>query len=191
MSGSGVTITVNDPEITSALGQIVKQHITAEPVLHRIAQYLRASEEARFIAQVAPDGEQWQPLSPPYAAWKQRRGFPGGILTLYGRLRSQWTDDVENNVLLFGTSVQYARIHQFGGDIKHAPSSGMMLRALKGGGLISKKAASKKSRAGFAFQGYERGGYTQHVPPRPFFGLSSEDKSQILEICQQWMRGEK
>jgi phage virion morphogenesis protein len=186
----GVTVTVNDAEVASALSEIVRQKRTAEPVLHRIADYLRQSEEKRFEAQVSPEGQPWQPLSPKYAAWKQRHGFIGGILTLHKHLRTEWSDRVQDNVLEFGTNKVYARIHQFGGPMHHEAHSSMMLRGLKGGKLISKKSASRKNRAGFTFQGTEIPATDATMPARPFFGLSQDDRSMILEICQRWMRGE-
>lgn len=183
----GVTIEINDAPVLDVLSKIAEKAHTAEPALNRIAGYLRTSEQERFDQQVSPDGVKWQALSPRYEAWKRRHNFPGGILTLYGHLRSEWASDITGNVLLFGTDKAYARIHQFGGDIEHQPRSGMMLRGLKGGKLISRQSASKKSRAGFTFQSYDRGGWTQHVPARPFFGLSEQDKAEILDICQTWL----
>ncbi len=188
MSGSGVTIAINDAEITSALVGILQRTHTAQPALSEIGEYLMRSEEARFVAQISPDAEPWAGLATSTLARKRKLGLDKGTLTMYGRLRSSFHPEISDNVLEFGTNSVYARIQQFGGTVHHEARSQMLLRGTKGNRFISKKSAARRS--GFTFQNADIGAHDSTIPARPFLGLSAYDRSMILEICQRWLRGE-
>jgi len=64
-----------------------------------------------FDAQRQPSGGPWMPLSPKYAAWKMRHGYPSLIGTLTGDLRSSMVGTVDVNkkqVTIRPWGVEYA-----------------------------------------------------------------------------------
>lgn len=56
----------------------------------------------------------WKPLSRQRLAWKLRHGYSPLPLTMHGDLRRSVTYRVNRNRLFIGTSVPYAKYHQFG-----------------------------------------------------------------------------
>ncbi|MEN6533035.1 MAG: hypothetical protein ABFD89_05190 [Bryobacteraceae bacterium] len=72
-----------------------------------------------------------------------------------------------------GSNVVYARVHEFGGDVQHAPRTGWVrLRTTTGGALLGQKANArlavfaKKSHKQVRFVQYKSQGYTVHMPER-------------------------
>lgn len=94
----------------------------SEPVFQAMAEQFGKTMTSQFRKQGGHSGSQWAPLSPAYAAWKQRL-FPGKpILQLGGDLRDSLikrpfgVDEVWDKGMVVGTAVPYATYHQNGTD---------------------------------------------------------------------------
>ncbi len=67
----------------------------------------------------------WQPLSRRRLVWKLRNGYSHLPLTMTGDLRRSITSRVTRNRLFVGTSIPYAKYHQFG--TRHIPKRTFLL----------------------------------------------------------------
>lgn len=112
---------------------------TAIPVLRALITSLRAEfttalEEAAGAAfEVCKDeyfkaqsyeGEPWKPLAKATEEWKKRKGYkkPYHILNVTGSLMGNWQAvPLRYGVVLWGTNVKYAALHQYGGTITIGP----------------------------------------------------------------------
>jgi phage gpG-like protein len=91
------------------------------PVFRWTKGYLETANAANFAANGLPTGQPWKPLDAQYGAWKARN-YPGtGMLRQTGRLFRSLTSlsDSSANIIskdtaTFGTSVEYAKFHQYG-----------------------------------------------------------------------------
>lgn len=88
-------------------------------VLVKAKQEIKAANAANFATNGLPVGG-WSPLEPQYAAWKMAR-FPGAPpLVRTGKLFASLTgatdsfETMTNTSLSIGTSVEYAKFHQYG-----------------------------------------------------------------------------
>lgn len=109
---------------TQALVRTLKRYQDAvldlrEP-FEQVADRFAQMELAQFTSQGAASGDPWAPLSPGYAAWKERR-YPGRpILVRTGQLRRDLTrrpfgvEAITSDEMRLGTSLRYARYHQTG-----------------------------------------------------------------------------
>lgn len=77
------------------------------------AIYMKNSIQQNFDAQGRP--EKWQPLSPKYAAWKQKKGYSPDILILTGALRRSINISATAREARVFTGMKYGPIHQVGG----------------------------------------------------------------------------
>jgi len=88
----------------------------------RFAPFFYQNVLQDFVLEGGQSGESWAPLSPGYAAWKQRVAPGAGLLVRTGLLKSSLTrpDGPESvyrvtpTSLEIGTSVSYAMYHQMG-----------------------------------------------------------------------------
>lgn len=78
--------------------------------LTQAAVYMEASTKQRFIQQISPDGQPWEPLAASTLRYKQS----GTILRETSRLFNSIGYDVRGSEARVFTNVEYARYHQFG-----------------------------------------------------------------------------
>lgn len=168
----GVKITCDFNKALTTLGELTKGDFTVP--LQRMGQRLVRSTSENFKNEQSPDGEPWKPLAGITKALR-RRGKKDGepkILQDSGRLRNSITSQVTMNVdktsLEFGTNVEYAKTHQFGG-----PST-----------INVKKKSGKYGKRPFA-TAYTK---TIQVPARPFLGVKEADKEVFKKILKDWYK---
>lgn len=101
-----------------------------KPVLTVAAQDLTTFVDDRFETSTGPDGSEWKELDPRTVAarrgqtrktksGKRKKRTDAGsvqILVDTGRLRQSIATKIEGNTLTVGTNVEYAGVHQFGGE---------------------------------------------------------------------------
>ncbi len=87
-----------------------------------------AMERAQFQAEGGYTSEQWRPLNPAYAAWKQRQYGDKPILQREGFLVESLTGETEWSVVRtgptfgeYGTKIPYAATHHFGDPRRNIP----------------------------------------------------------------------
>lgn len=87
------------------------------PLWQAVGMYVqRQTIKERFDKEQSPEGQKWKPLAP--ATLKQRsakhKTGHARILQDTGELRRSITYEAEPNSVRVGTSLKYARTHQFG-----------------------------------------------------------------------------
>ena len=113
MAGDSYSIKVEGQErIIEEFNRLIKQSNDLTPVFRDIGEYLIESTQQRFVEQKSPDGEAWQPLSELSLSRKTRKDK---ILTESGTLADTLTYQISGDELLFGSNLEYAAMHQFGG----------------------------------------------------------------------------
>ena len=114
----GVKVTGDKKAIARMLAMYARTQ-AFNTVLLKAKQQLKAANAANFTSNGLPVGG-WSPLSPTYAAWKATR-FPGAPpMVRTGKLfaslsgATQSFEIMTNKSFSVGTSVEYAKFHQYG-----------------------------------------------------------------------------
>lgn len=108
-----------DTQVDRTLANIESRSIDATQAWEAIAERFLTAERRQFDSEGAYGSGGWSPLSPAYAAWKQRHHPGQPILVLTGELRASLTEGPDIRVVLpqdlfVGSSVEYGRYHQRG-----------------------------------------------------------------------------
>lgn len=180
MAGVKVDIT-SDVAAKMAQLQGLVQH--PAPLFARINEYMMRSTRARFKTQTGPDGAAWQPLSARYL--KRKHKNKDKILTLRGYLQGTLRGQFDDSGLAFGTNVQYAGIHQFGGIIKRSGGErNLYFRQNKDGTVGNRFVKKKKSNF---MQTVSVSDFEFDMPARPFLGLSDDDRQFIARLTIRYL----
>lgn len=117
-----IDIDVRVRGVESAVGRLLAMYARTKvftSVLAKAKQEIKLANASNFASNGLPVGG-WAPLDPQYAAWKMAR-FPGAPpLVRSGRLFASLTgatasiESMTNTSLTVGTSVEYAKFHQYG-----------------------------------------------------------------------------
>lgn len=100
-----VSITVDDSQLQAALKRLESSVLDMTPAMRKIAGTLAMVVEDNFEAEGRP---RWTP--------SQRASSEGGVtLQQTGRLASSIITDYDAASVVIGSNVEYARIHQLGG----------------------------------------------------------------------------
>lgn len=173
-----ITIEIEDAELRAALQRLQARLGDLKPFFNDVGETLLNSTRARFQSQTAPDGSPWAALSPAYRARKPRN--KSKILTLWGRLRGTLTKQADQNSLRIGTPLNYGATHQFGaakgsfGDVTaHIKAH---TRRGRGGHTIPVRAHTRKLTVPWG-----------DIPARPFLGLSSADRADLLAALNAYL----
>lgn len=99
----------------------------ARPAFREMARRFAPAEGRQFDSQGAYGSGPWKPLSPEYAAWKERH-YPGRkIMQRTGALKRDLTERpfgvevIEPSHMVLGTNRSYAKYHQRGGSTPGRP----------------------------------------------------------------------
>lgn len=182
----GVTGSIKQSDIEKILNPLneLAKGDFKKPLL-KVGVYLVRSTANNFKKQCEPDGKAWsENFRQKQWSREGRKGKKPRILEMSGRMRNSVTSNVTQNVtettLEFGTNVEYAKLQQFGG-----PSEIVTLIKRK------KKILKGKNKGKFRTLKKEIGTYSRRkiiVPPRPFIGISSVDKTVIEFIFKDYYR---
>jgi len=139
-----------------------------------IAETLFDSTKRRIEAGgPGPDGESWPPLSLAYLLVKKGKGMLRESNALINELKPQVSPD--GRLIVIGSNVPYAAIHQLGGTIKKKARDGeVRLRKVGGRTQFAKKSHKSARTLKVRF-----GEHTINIPARPYLGLSEGDKREI------------
>lgn len=170
MSGAFTVITkIDDSDIQRVLGRLQKKAGNLHPCLKNIGLHLEESTKQRFIKQEDPDGNHWAALKP--STLKRKKGPK--ILTESAGLRDSIISAVRNNGLRVGTNKIYAATHQFGRD--KMPEHKRKVTKVFGKTLKFPVWAQVRN-------------YDPKIPPRPFLGVSTSDREEIMAIVQDYLK---
>lgn len=180
-----IRIRIDASAIVAAFKRLEAGLRSARPMMREVAYLMDAAVADNFAAGGRP---KWLGLAP-------NRSRPS-TLQQTGRLRNsivQFYDDVSATV---GTNLVYAPIHQFGGEIHHAPRSGTTrLRTDARGNLL--RQSGNPNLAVFARDSHKRvttvrwtneAGWTVKIPARPFLQLTDSDTQGIEKVGQRYLQ---
>ncbi len=157
MAKSGVSVKWND--LDKSLLNMAGKIKETDNLMEGIGSMLVRNTEKRFQKEESPKGEKWKKSQ---RAMRQN----GKTLTDKDQLKDSISSQVQGKTVQVGTNKEYARIHQFGGEIK--PKKGKYLKFKNSGG-----------------------GYSQvkqvTMPPRPFIGISDDDIDDAKGIIADFM----
>lgn len=196
MAGSNIQIkagiTVDDAKVRQMLQRLQAEGQTAD-VMNRIGEALQESTEKRFNTQTRPDGQKWQSLNPVYQKIKHRN--KDKILTLRGHLRQSIRYQVQGaDTVSIGTNMEYAAIHQLGGEISMPGRPRTIRHRLTASGSLLRQ-KDRPNLAVFAGKRHKRyrettvmsAAYKITMPARPFLGVSEQDNTRINRIIRNWI----
>ena len=151
------------------------------PMLNDIGHALTKSVQDRFVAMQSPDGAPWKPLHPRTIRQKRNKNK---ILTERGLLRGSIHYELNGDTLEVGTDRKYGAIHQFGGVVKIPARTQTVKVGTKG--KNKGRFMKAKSKAAHAIERtFTIPAHDVTIPARPFLGLSSDDKEEIVEIVHK------
>ncbi|TQI78708.1 phage virion morphogenesis protein [Serratia fonticola] len=159
---AGATLSFNSQSALDALLNLEAKLDNPAPMFAEMGEELLDIHQARFDAQISPEGVPWTPLQPWYRDSKPRNQEK--ILTLDGTLRNTLRYQVRATELLFGTDRPYGAAHHFGAIIKPKTA-----QALNVGGRLVKKV---------------------ELPARPWLGLSNADGVLLIDIARSYLQAQ-
>lgn len=189
---AGASVVVIDRVTPTLKAALSKLDDMSDP-LRLAGFYMERSTLRQFQSAGAAKGTPWKPLK--LSTIKRRRKMSSSILQDTGRLRRSVTArattgsvwNLTRRALVLGTNLEYAAIHQWGGDIKRtiAPGTVRLRRSKKSptGWAFAKK--RHKLVTEFASKGRS---YVISIPARPYLLISDEDEDQIAMIFERYLR---
>lgn len=196
---SGVSVAVSDAEVLRALTALAQRSGKLTPALRAIGQTLVTEVDLGFRNQRDPWGTPWEKLKPSTLARRRQGKGPGGVKILRdsGVLANaqNWRASVQADAtsVRLGTNVEYAAIHQFGGDIQRAARAGTIYYKYDKRTNEVGNRFVKKSRSNFA-QSITIGAHTIHIPPRPFLpirngavDLPGGTQAAVLDVLRTYL----
>jgi phage virion morphogenesis protein len=137
-------------------------------LLGSIGVEMEEQTKERFETKKTPEGNTWKALAQKTREYYASKGLLGhrSILVGEGMLRDSITSEVQEGAwsTLVGATMEYAAIHQWGGEIK--PKSAKAL-FVPGYGTLQKV----------------------KIPPRPYLGVSAEDTKAIEDAVAVFLEG--
>ena len=109
-----IEIKIDNQEVERKLQEIAKKSSNLRPLMKNIAGIFASATEDNFAEQGRPD--KWIDLAE--STKKQRtkkRKWPGQILQVEGKLAASISTFYDNDSAVIGSNLEYAAIHQLGG----------------------------------------------------------------------------
>lgn len=109
-----IEIKLDNKQVQDALLKVAAKAETLRPLMKNIAGIMADATEENFSQQGRPD--KWQELAESTIKKRKKAGhWPGQILQVEGRLASSITTQYDNESAIIGSNLDYAAIHQLGG----------------------------------------------------------------------------
>jgi len=109
-----VEIKLDSKDVENALLQVAQKCEDMRPLMKNITGIMADATEQNFEEEGRPD--KWQELSEKTIKKRKKTGhYPGKILQVEGRLAVSITTQYDNDSAVIGSNLEYARIHQLGG----------------------------------------------------------------------------
>lgn len=178
-----MTIDLNLTDVTRMINGMAEAGRDTSPLMRKIAGLLAATTALNFRDQGNPP---WEPS----AAAQARTGM---TLSLSGHLRRSITEKYDAGHAMVGTNVEYAAIHQLGGEVKHKPRDTLLYRRTDEHHNTVLNGFVKKRHANYV-QKARIGAWTQVFVARPFLPVDADGKPQkgleqkILTLATDFLR---
>jgi phage virion morphogenesis protein len=155
-----ITLQVADRPALDALATLLRRVADLAPAMRDSADVMARPAESAFHHERDPaSGERWHPLAASTIARREAAGhWPGPLLQVTGHLATSLQREYGRDYAAVGTNVVYAAAQHFG-----------MPRGYAG-----------RTRRGAPIPWGD-------LPPRPFLGLSAEDRREILDLLQDYL----
>ena len=109
-----IEIKLDNKEIESRLLDLAKRSENLRPLMKNIAGIFAYSTEENFKEEGRPD--KWADLAESTKKQRTKTGhYPGQILQVSGQLASSISTSYDNDSAVIGSNIDYAAIHQLGG----------------------------------------------------------------------------
>ena len=109
-----IEIRIDNKVVQDALLKVAAKAETLRPLLKNLAGIMVDATEENFSQQGRPD--KWQELAESTIKKRKKAGhWPGQILQVEGRLASSITTQYDDESAVIGSNLDYAAIHQLGG----------------------------------------------------------------------------
>ena len=109
-----IEIKLNNKEIEKYLLELAQKAENLRPVMKNIAGILAYSTEENFKSEGRPD--KWIDLAESTKKQREKKGhWPGQILQVTGQLAASINTYCDNDSAVIGSNLDYAAIHQLGG----------------------------------------------------------------------------
>ncbi len=179
-----IRLDIDDGNVRRVLRELREAVNDMKPAMKAVAGQLETSTKNRFFTKKAPDGSTWARLS----RVTQRRRLKKGKrrndkLIFSGRLVRSITSDFDNRSAVVGTDVPYARTHQEGAERGEFGSFSIVARTIRGRRRQIRRGAAVL--AGTASRTRGRPIPWGDIPARPFLGLSTDDREDIVDIIRR------
>ena len=114
MANNPIEIKIDNQEVTQKLLELARRGENLRPLMKNIAGIFAYSTEENFANEGRPD--KWLDLSERTKKQRKKTGhWPGQILQVTGQLVSSISTHYDNESAIIGSNLDYAAIHQLGG----------------------------------------------------------------------------
>lgn len=158
-----IRIELKDDQVRAALARIAGAMTNMTPVMQDIGEVLVEGTKRRFNDGTDPDGNPWAPKSPTTIEAYRARG-----------------DSVSFRPLIGPTRALSTTIHYVAGANQVEFGTNRIQAAVMQGGA-AKGAFGRTSRGAPVPWG--------NIPARPFIGLSDTDRTNVIDIVEEWLEG--
>ena len=109
-----IEIRIDNQAVQDALLKVAAKAETLRPLMKNVAGIMADATEQNFAQEGRP--EKWQELAESTIKKRKKAGhWPGQILQVEGRLATSITTQYNNESAIIGSNLDYAAIHQLGG----------------------------------------------------------------------------
>lgn len=144
-----------DPAAGVALRRLSEAFRDQRPLLRALGAAAVAQTRRRFILKRTPSGASWKPSD-----------SPKGTLVREGYLRDHiHARLVGDSAVEIGSPEPYAAVHQFGATIRPKNKRALHFRVGSNGGWVTTRSVT--------------------IPPRPYLGVSDDDRAQFLAMIER------
>ena len=115
MPENPIEIKIDNKKVEQALLETARRAEDLRPLMKNIAGIMADSTEENFKEEGRPD--KWQELAESTIKHRKKTGhYPGRILQVEGQLALSVTTQYDNDSAVIGSNLDYAAIHQLGGN---------------------------------------------------------------------------
>jgi phage gpG-like protein len=162
-----ITFTYDDKTVLGVLNQIAQSFTPAgmRPAMKEIGEELSESTRRRFETSTGPEGHRWAPLK------------EGTVLARLAKISGAYTSKSGR----IGTKGAVAAMN-----MKPLIDTGELSRRIRyqitDGGAGVEIGTNRTFGKGVGAEVHQFGTQNDHIPARPFLGLSAKDKTTVLDI---------
>ena len=173
-----ITIKINTDALENTVETLQHRLSHMRPVMTGISLLMLEVVEDAFANERDPvTGTPWQPLKPATQQQRARHGHAGKILQVTGSLAASIQAESGDDYALVGTNKSYAAVHQFGFSGSQSVSAHSR--------QVTKAFGKRLPNA--VHQAVKAHSRQQHIPARPFLGMSQSDEQRIKDKVQDYL----